>query len=168
MPPERSTCSAPVTFSCPPAARSCCSPTPRLATSSALPWRQDSLTPASATIWPSAPQPRTWVSNRTPGWSPCSTGRRQPQTFVQGPGTGGAAEAGDRFGAALGAGFLDNNGGPWELAVGAPGEDLGEILNTGAVNILYGAASGLVGQGQVLVQGSPGVADTAEPDDSFG
>ena len=90
------------------------------------------------------------------------------QTFVQGPGTGGAAEAGDRFGAALGAGFLDNNGGPWELAVGAPGEDLGEILNTGAVNILYGAASGLVGQGQVLVQGSPGVADTAEPDDSFG
>jgi hypothetical protein len=41
-------------------------------------------------------------------------------------------------------------------------------VNAGAVNILYGAASGLVGQGQVLIQGSPGVADTAEPDDSFG
>ena len=92
------------------------------------------------------------------------------QTFVQGPGTGGAAEAGDRFGAALGAGFFDSiqGGNPWELAVGAPGEDLGAIVNAGAVNVLYGAANGLVGQGQVLVQGSPGVADTAEPDDSFG
>jgi hypothetical protein len=41
-------------------------------------------------------------------------------------------------------------------------------VNTGAVNILYGAANGLVGQGQVLARGSAGVADTAEPDDSFG
>jgi hypothetical protein len=88
------------------------------------------------------------------------------KSFVQGPGTGGAAEAGDRFGASLAAGSLD--GTILDLAVGAPGEDLGTIVNVGAVNILYGTASGLVGQGQVLVQGSPGVADTAESDDSFG
>src|SRR4029453_12475835 len=81
------------------------------------------------------------------------------QTFVQGPGTGGAAEAGDRFGASLAAGFLESTQGgtPWELAVGAPGEDLGATANVGAVNVLYGTNDGLVGRGQVLVQGSPGV-----------
>ena len=92
------------------------------------------------------------------------------QTFVQGPAAGGAAEAGDRFGASLGVGRYDTSQGQTvsQLAVGAPGEDLGATLNTGAINILYGADTGLVGRGQVLVQGSPGVADTAESDDSFG
>jgi hypothetical protein len=79
-------------------------------------------------------------------------------------------EAGDRFGASLGVGRFDTSQGQTasQLAVGAPGEDLGATLNTGAINILYGADTGLVGRGQVLVQGSQGVADTAESDDSFG
>jgi hypothetical protein len=88
------------------------------------------------------------------------------QTFVQGAGVGGTAEAGDNFGAALAAGPLDT--GPSDLAVGAPFEDLGAKADAGAVNVVYGSATGLVGRGQVLTQDSPGVAGTAESGDLFG
>jgi FG-GAP repeat len=42
-----------------------------------------------------------------------------------------------------------------DLAIGAPGEDLGVHANAGAVNVQYGAAGGLAGDGQVLSQGTP-------------
>ncbi len=89
------------------------------------------------------------------------------QSFVQGPGTGGTAEPGDRFGTTLAAGFFDA-GGPWDLAVGAPAEDVGARVDAGAVNVLYGSATGLGGRNQLLVQGSPGLLGTAESGDRFG
>ena len=88
------------------------------------------------------------------------------QTLVQGPGVGGAAEAGDEFGSALAAGFFDT--GPSDLAIGAPFEDLGATTDAGAVNVVYGSNTGLVGRNQTLTQNSPGVVGTAEPGDLFG
>jgi hypothetical protein len=88
------------------------------------------------------------------------------QTLVQGPGVGGAAEAGDEFGSALAAGFFDS--GPSDLAIGAPFEDLGTATNAGAVNVVYGSNTGLVGRNQTLTQGSPGVVGNAESGDLFG
>jgi FG-GAP repeat len=88
------------------------------------------------------------------------------QTLVQGPGVGGTAEAGDLFGAALAAGPFD--AGPSDLAIGAPFEDLGAASDAGAVNVVYGSNTGLVGRNQTLTQDSPGVAGTAESGDLFG
>ena len=88
------------------------------------------------------------------------------QTLVQGSGVGGTAEAGDEFGSALAAGFFD--AGPSDLAIGAPFEDLGATSNAGAVNVVYGSNTGLVGRNQTLTQNSPGVVGTAESGDLFG
>jgi hypothetical protein len=75
-------------------------------------------------------------------------------------------EVGDQFGSALAAGFFDT--GPSDLAIGAPFEDLGGATDAGAVNVVYGSNTGLVGRNQTLTQNSPGVVGTAEPGDLFG
>jgi hypothetical protein len=49
-----------------------------------------------------------------------------------------------------------------DLAIGVPGEDLGVHADAGAVNVQYGSAGGLAGDGQVLTQGTP------EDGDRFG
>jgi FG-GAP repeat protein len=92
------------------------------------------------------------------------------QVVVQGPGTGGQPEPGDRFGASLSVGSFDtvDARNSHDLAVGAPGEDVGSVTDAGAINVLYGGASGLIGRDQLLVQGSPGVAGQAETGDGFG
>ena len=66
-------------------------------------------------------------------------------------------EAGDQFGAALAVG--DFNGDPFDdLAVGAPGEDVGSIVDAGAVNVLFGSAAGLT-TSQTLLQDNPEAGD---------
>ena len=60
-----------------------------------------------------------------------------------------------------------NNDGFADLAVGAPGEDVGAATDVGAVNVLYGSAGGL-GGGQVLTQGAGGVPGASESFDRFG
>jgi hypothetical protein len=92
------------------------------------------------------------------------------QVLVQGPRTGGQPERGDRFGASLTRGSFDAINAPTnqELVVGAPGEDVGNVTDAGAINVLYGGASGLVGRDQLLVQGRPGVPGQAETGDGFG
>jgi FG-GAP repeat len=91
------------------------------------------------------------------------------QLFTQNSsGVGSIAEDADSFGDALTAGDFDNDG-FGDLAVGVPGESLGSIVNTGAVNVLYGTAAGLIGSGsQTFTQNSSGVGSTAENQDSFG
>jgi hypothetical protein len=49
-----------------------------------------------------------------------------------------------------------------DLAIGAPGEDLGVSADAGAVNVQYGSAAGPAGSGQVLTQATP------EDGDRFG
>jgi hypothetical protein len=77
------------------------------------------------------------------------------------------AEDGDEFGSALAAGDFDGDG-IFDLAVGAPGEDVGAAIRTGAVTVLFGSGAGLTTTGsQTLFQGG-GVAGTAEHGDGFG
>jgi hypothetical protein len=75
---------------------------------------------------------------------------------------------GDGFGEALAVANF-GKGSQADLAVGVPGEDVGTIVDAGAVNVLYGSASGLTAAGnQLWHQNSPGIAGTAEPFDRFG
>jgi hypothetical protein len=79
------------------------------------------------------------------------------------------AGASDYFGFALAVGDFDGDGRD-DLAVGIPEEDLGASKTTaGAVQILYGSATGLkAGGSQFFTQDSPGVPGTAEGADRFG
>jgi FG-GAP repeat len=55
-----------------------------------------------------------------------------------------------------------------DLAVGVPGEDVGTAVDAGAVQVLYGAAGGLVSDGRALTQGAGGVPGASEASDRFG
>ena len=84
------------------------------------------------------------------------------------PGVLGGAEAGDLFGSSLASGDYDGNGKD-DLAVGAPGEDIGAIADAGAANVLYGSGSGLTASGdQLWHQDSAGIMGGAEAGDLFG
>ncbi|HEY3682806.1 MAG TPA: FG-GAP repeat protein [Streptosporangiaceae bacterium] len=62
-----------------------------------------------------------------------------------------------------------NGDGFRDLAVGAPTMDVGTVSRAGAVNIAYGAASGLnTAKHQSVSQGSPGVPGARETGDRFG
>jgi FG-GAP repeat len=77
---------------------------------------------------------------------------------------GGTVEAGDLFGFALGAGDFDGDA-LADLAVGAPDEDVGGIVDAGAVSVLPGSAGGLTTAGGALFTQ---VGSQAEPFDLFG
>jgi FG-GAP repeat protein len=62
-----------------------------------------------------------------------------------------------------------NGDGFSDLAVGVPFEDVGGAEDAGAVNVLYGSATGLAAAGnQYWTQNSPGLGDVAERSDQFG
>jgi hypothetical protein len=83
------------------------------------------------------------------------------QLFTQ---VGGAVESVDLFGSALAAGDF-NNDGFTDLAAGAQAEDVGSVLDAGAVSVLYGSAAGLTRTGgQLFTQ----VGGTVEDSDFFG
>jgi FG-GAP repeat len=86
------------------------------------------------------------------------------------PDAGGLEEPGDHFGAALASGDFDGDG-FWDLAIGAPDEDVVAIADAGAVFVVYGEPAG-PGQGAriplSLHQDVTGVQDVAEPGDRFG
>jgi len=74
-------------------------------------------------------------------------------------------ERGDRFGTAVAAGDFNNDGAA-DLAAGAPLEDVGTMVNAGAVSVLYGPVIGL--SSETFTQDTAGVAGRAEPEDRFG
>lgn len=62
-----------------------------------------------------------------------------------------------------------NGDGAADLAVGAPGEDLGTLTDAGAVNVIYGSAGGLTAAGnQLLSQAPDSVLGTVGKFDQFG
>ncbi|KMS85321.1 esterase [Streptomyces regensis] len=92
-----------------------------------------------------------------------------PQWWSQNsPGVPGTAEDGDAWGADLS--VADVNGdGHADVAVGAPGEDIGTVADAGAVWLLRGSRTGLTGSGaQSFDQNTRGVPGTAEADDAWG
>ncbi|KAB2958329.1 MAG: hypothetical protein F9K16_13590 [Thermoanaerobaculia bacterium] len=77
-------------------------------------------------------------------------------------------EADDRFGDALATGDFDGDGCA-DLAIGISGEDIGTVTNAGAIQIVYGSASGLTATGNTFFrQGAGGISANPEPFDYFG
>lgn len=70
------------------------------------------------------------------------------------PGIAGGREAGDRFGTTLASGNF--NGDDYEdLAIGVPHEDMSDVIDAGAVHVIYGSAASLTATGnQLWSQGS--------------
>ncbi|MGY1580980.1 FG-GAP-like repeat-containing protein [Streptomyces sp. MN13] len=83
-------------------------------------------------------------------------------------GVPGSGEADDIFGASVGVG--DINGDTYaDVAVGAPGEDLGSVKDAGSVTVLFGSAAGLTGTGaKSYNQETAGVPGSSEYMDWFG
>jgi hypothetical protein len=72
-------------------------------------------------------------------------------------GTGSSVERGDAFGAAVSSAVV---GGRWRVLVGAPGEDVGSVVDAGSVQTL--------GTGHLWTENSPGVPGSAETGDRMG
>ena len=83
-------------------------------------------------------------------------------------GVADGAETADGFGASLVIGDLDSTAGQ-DLAIGAPAEDPGAVVDGGAVHVLYGSAAGVSASGsQYWSQDSSAIADVTEAGDRFG
>lgn len=91
------------------------------------------------------------------------------QCWVEGAdGLVGAAEANDRFGAALAAGDFDHDGLD-DLVIGVPGQKVGVHAEAGAVHVIYGFPTGLnANRNAVITQDSTDILETAETSDHFG
>lgn len=75
---------------------------------------------------------------------------------------------GDSFAHSLAAGDFNGDGRD-DLAVGVAGENIGSIVDAGAINVLYGSTSGLTAtDDDFFHQNSPDVIGTAEAGDRFG
>ncbi|MFD7812432.1 VCBS repeat-containing protein [Streptomyces sp. NPDC059785] len=84
-------------------------------------------------------------------------------------GVPGGSEKEDYFGYELDMGDV-NGDGYQDLIVGAAGEDLDGVKNTGAVTVIYGSADGVVGTSgaQFFAQSTAGVPGSDETDDNLG
>ncbi|MFI0544934.1 esterase [Streptomyces sp. WSLK1-3] len=83
-------------------------------------------------------------------------------------GVPGTAELGDGFGSAVSLGDTDGDGYA-DLAIGAPGEDVGTIADAGAVWVLRGSSTGLTADHATsFSQNSTAVPGTAERGDGWG
>jgi len=101
-----------------------------------------------------------------------ATSPRADQFWTQdSPNVNDRAEESDQFGASLTSGDF-NGDGKDDLAIASTNEDLGSIVNAGAVEVIYGSSSGLSATSpradEFFNQDSSGVDDTAERDDYFG
>ncbi|MFF5438276.1 FG-GAP repeat protein [Streptomyces achromogenes] len=92
-----------------------------------------------------------------------------PQWWSQNsPGVPGTAEPGDAWGADLSAADVDGDGYA-DVAVGAPGEDVGDAADAGAVWLLRGSRTGLTGDhARSFDQNTAHIPGTAEADDAWG
>jgi hypothetical protein len=78
-----------------------------------------------------------------------------------------ACEAGDFFGRSLASGDFNGDGFD-DLAISAPEESVGSLVQAGAVNVIYGSAAGLRSTGnQLWTQNSSNILDVAEAGDQF-
>ncbi|KUN24803.1 esterase [Streptomyces antibioticus] len=92
-----------------------------------------------------------------------------PQWWSQNsPGVPGTAERGDAWGNDLSVADVDGDGRA-DVAIGAPGEDVGTVADAGAVWLLRGSRTGLTGTGsQSFDQNTANIPGTAETSDAWG
>ncbi|MGW6269598.1 FG-GAP and VCBS repeat-containing protein [Streptomyces sp. NPDC055060] len=92
-----------------------------------------------------------------------------PEWWTQdSPGVPGTAEEGDGWGGELSVGDVDGDGHA-DVAVGAPGEDVGTVRDAGAVWLLRGTGEGLTGAGaQSFDQNTAYVPGVVEESDTWG
>ncbi len=100
-----------------------------------------------------------------PSWGAGSVSYRQGAGPVP-----GSSEAGDHFGASIGPGRN-----VWSLWIGVPEEDIGTLVDAGAIIVLSGSGNdttvnmpGTVGSTRIITQNSKGVPGAAEGHDHFG
>ena len=80
----------------------------------------------------------------------------------------GDAETADNFGTSLAVGDF-NGDNVSDVAIGTPLEDVSNLLDAGAVNIIYGAGSKFSAtNNQIWTQASPNIQGASEQDDRFG
>ncbi len=77
------------------------------------------------------------------------------------------AETDDGFGTALAGGDFNADGFA-DLAIGIPGEDIGSLVDAGAIHVLYGDLTGFKGKDEFLHEDTNRVRDIAEAGDLFG
>jgi hypothetical protein len=80
----------------------------------------------------------------------------------------GVAASGDVFGMAVAGGDFNRDGAD-DLAIGAPGNDVGPVHNAGSVTVVMGSPSGLTDTGShTFTQNTPGVFGGPERGDDMG
>ena len=100
-------------------------------------------------------------------WEPV-TGYQQLLTQAS-PNVPGTAESGDQFGFSMAfheggtAGSADR-----AIAVGSPGEDVGAVIDAGAVTVLFEQSGAGLTRGRAVTQNTTGFAGSAETGDHFG
>ena len=83
-------------------------------------------------------------------------------------GIAGDLEEDDRLGQSLAAGDFDGDGRD-DLAIGVANEDVEQLVDAGAVNVIYGGEDGLTAtDNQIWHQNSPGITGVADNLDNFG
>ncbi|GAB2902658.1 FG-GAP and VCBS repeat-containing protein [Streptomyces mayteni] len=83
-------------------------------------------------------------------------------------GVAGTPEPNDQFGYSVSAGDVNGDGYP-DLAVGAPGEQIGDLAEAGAVHVLRGGSGGVTGaNSQAFDRGTSGVPGARRWLDAFG
>ena len=83
------------------------------------------------------------------------------------PGVKGTSEPGDRFGSTVLASDIDRDGYA-DLIIGAPREDVGDIVDAGAIWVIYGTPNGVGTRDQRYHQNKRGIKGRADPGDGFG
>ncbi len=100
------------------------------------------------------------------------TGTGATQITQNTAGVPDSSETSDRFGGVLAAGSFLGGDDPTDLAIGAPWEDIGSVVDAGAVTVLGGSATGLLGAGappaQFFYEGTGNIPNLAESGDRFG
>ena len=92
-----------------------------------------------------------------------SNGLENPENIYQNtPGVKGGSVSSDLFGSSLATGDINGDGYD-DLVVGVPGEGIGSRDDAGAINILYGSASGITADNdQFFSQNSTGIRGGSE------